>query len=96
MKVVVKYNTQADAEVLELKNASIARLETTDGLSTHKKFVLVELPTNNEYPYIIFQNLTTEERIKCCETLEKLLFGETYSQLEENSLRIEVPKQRSE
>lgn len=88
--MVAKYNTKADAEVLELKNASIARLETTDGLSEHKKFVLIELPSDNEYPYIIFQNLSHEERIKCCEMLEKIVRGETYSELEQNSIRVTV------
>lgn len=88
--MVAKYNTKADAEVLELKNASIARLETTDGLSEHKKFVLIELPSDNEYPYIIFQNLSDGEKIKCCEMLEKIVIGETYSELEQNSIRVTV------
>ncbi|MBY6950310.1 hypothetical protein [Clostridium botulinum] len=87
-----KYDTEIDAEILELNEVGIARLSTIDGVSSHKKFVLVEFPSNNEYPYVIFQNLSDEEKLKCCEMLEKLVFQETYLELEENSIRIKVPK----
>jgi hypothetical protein len=77
-----EFNAELQAEVTEINNDSMAAVKTSNGLSEHKKFVLVELPIDNQYPYIIFQNLSHEERIKCCEMLEKIVIGETYSELE--------------
>lgn len=87
-----KFDIDTSAEITEIFNNDSARLETEGGVSNHKRFVMIELTDNAHYPRILFHNIDPVEKQECCELLEKMLFGETYAELEENSIRTSKPQ----
>lgn len=82
-----KFDSETLSEITEIFNQDTARLETEEGVSNHKKFALIELTDAAHYPRVLFHNIDPVEKQECCELLEKILFGETYAELEENSIR---------
>lgn len=95
-----KYDADAEATVTEIDGKeqlevsgtyTPATLETEEGLSKHAKFILVDL-TDKKQVEVITHNLNSIEKQEACEVLEKMIFGETYDHLEENSIRVEKPE----
>lgn len=82
-----KFDSETLSEITEIFNQDTARLETEEGVSNHKKFALIELTDAAHYPRVLFHNIDPAEQQEVCEVLEKMLFGETYAELEENSIR---------
>lgn len=85
-----KFDSELLAEITEINNNDTARLETEDGVSTHKKFVLIDLTDTAHYPRVVFHNVDSVEQQECCEILEKITLGETYTKLAASSIRVEV------
>lgn len=92
-----KYDAEAQAAVTEIDsveelevsgNLGSATLETEEGISRPAKFILVDL-TDREKAEVLIHNLDSMEQQEACEILEKMIFGETYDHLEENSIRVE-------
>lgn len=95
-----KYDTEIAADITEIDNTeelevsgsiSTARLETEGGVSRPAKFLLIDL-TDREKAEVLIHNLDSIEQQEACEVLEKMIFGETYTELEENSIRVEKPE----
>lgn len=80
-----EFDDEIEAVVIEIKSEIRASLSTEDGISTHKKFALLELPSKNDYPRIIFQNLSEKEK----EQLFELLDNDLHDPDETNSKLIE-------
>ncbi|EGO86948.1 hypothetical protein G8S49_01320 [Clostridium botulinum C] len=95
-----KYDADAEVSVTEIDTKEqleisgrldSAILETEEGISKPVKFILVDLTDKNNVEVII-HNLDSMEKQEACEVLEKMIFGETYDHLEENSIRVEKPE----
>lgn len=99
---MIKHKYDANAEVtvtnidgneeLEVSGTyTPATLETEEGISKPVKFILVDL-TDKKQAEVIIHNLDSIEQQEACEVLEKMIFGETYDHLEENSIRVGKPE----
>ncbi|MCY6372423.1 hypothetical protein [Clostridium ganghwense] len=87
-----RFNSEVGAEITAITNDDTARLENEEGVSEHKKFVMIELTDTAHYPRVIFHNVNSIEQQACCELFEKITLGETYAELAASSIRVEVPK----
>lgn len=82
------FDHDSQSEVTELEDARSAKLEKENGLETLNKFLLVSLKENN-YPELIFQNLSDKEKEECFELLDKMLHDITYDNLMEKAATLE-------
>lgn len=80
-----QFDDEIEADVTEIHSDARAALYTEAGISAHNKFLLLEMPKKNEYPRLIFQNLTSEEK----EELFQLLDNDLHDPSETNSKLIE-------
>lgn len=87
-----KFDVDTASEITEIFNNDSARLETEEGVSNHKRFVMIELTDTAHYPRVLFHNIDPVEKQECCEILEKITLGETYAELAASSIRVKVPE----
>lgn len=87
------FDHDSQTEVVELEDAKSAKLEKENGLETLNKFLLVSLKENN-YPELIFQNLSEREREECFDLLDKMLHDITYDRLMEKAAELECENER--
>lgn len=68
-----QFDDEIEANVTEIHSDARAALYTEAGISTHSKFVLLEVAEKGQYPRIIFQNLSEQDKEKLFELLDKEL-----------------------
>lgn len=78
-----EFDDEIEATVTEIHSEANGALYTEDGISTHSKFMLLEIPKKYDYPRIIFQNLSEKEKEQLFDLLDKDLHDpdETNSKL---------------
>lgn len=90
-----KFNSEIAADIVSLETEQIAKMDTEEGLSSHKKFVLVALPKyKGQYSTIIFQNVTDNEKEQLFDMLDKELHEQTYTDIEEQLDKVYFENER--
>ncbi|NEZ46127.1 hypothetical protein FDF74_02740 [Clostridium niameyense] len=93
--IINEFNAEIQAEVTEINNANMAALKTSNGLSEHSKFIFLSLPKyNNEYSYIVFQNVTDKEKEQLFHMLDKELHEQTYIDIEKQLDKVHFENER--
>ena len=71
--IEIEFSDVTEADVTQINSETNAALYTEAGISTHSKFVLLEVAEKRQYPRIIFQNLSEQDKEKLFELLDKKL-----------------------